>query len=222
MFEAFVVFFQGFILGLAIAAPVGPIGLLCIRRTLEHGPVVGFATGTGAAIADTIFGAVAAFGMTAAFDFLAGHQTGFRLVGGVFMIIIAIKTFRSPSINTIEPNKDLDVAARTAAGGFFTGLAFTLTNPATILAFIALFAGFGLGSNLGHFNAATLVFGVFSGSASWWLTLSIGVALVRHRISDQGLTRISQGTAVALVGFGFWAIVTALTRMVDFAVNSVF
>ena len=191
MLEGLVVFIQGFFLGVVIAAPVGPIGLLCIRRTLEYGTAVGVATGMGAAVADTIFGAMAAFGISTAVSFLAGHEILFRLVGGAFMLAIALSLFRTAPTVT-ESDSDTPETP-TSFGGFVTGLTLTLTNPITLFAFLALFAGIGLGGNLGQFNALTLVVGVFCGSASWWLTLCSGVALVRHRISEDRLLLINRG-----------------------------
>ena len=205
--NGFVVWFQGFILGVAIAAPVGPIGLLCIRRTLEHNQALGFATGMGAAVADTIYGAIAAFGFSAALIFLTGHETLFRLLGGVFLLAIALRTYISrPPLSEDEPLK-----SKTCLGGFMTGLTLTLTNPVTVLAFVGLFAGVGLSGTLGYDEAMVLVLGVFFGSAAWWLTLSSGVALVRHRISDDRLVRINHYTAIALALFGAWAVVSSLT-----------
>ena len=206
MVSGVVVWFQGFLLGVAIAAPVGPIGLLCIRRTLEHGQILGFATGMGAAVADTIYGAIAAFGVSAALVFLTGHESTFRLLGGLFLLAVALRTYLSePPVAEDDPP-----GAKTCVGGFATGLTLTLTNPVTILAFIGLFAGVGITGNLGFDQALMLVLGVFFGSAAWWLTLSSGVALVRHRISEERLVLINHCTAVALALFGTWAVVSAI------------
>jgi threonine/homoserine/homoserine lactone efflux protein len=198
---------RGILLGIVIAAPVGPIGLLCIRRTLEGGIVMGFATGLGAALADGLFGAIAAFGVQAMTDWLAGHQTTFRLVGGVVMLIIAFKSF------TAEPHpREIKRDIRTALGGFAVGLGLTLTNPVTIFAFVAIFAGFGLGGELsGDREAMTLVLGVFLGSALWFLTLSSGVATVRHMISDSVFRLINRGAAVLLAAFGVYALASGVS-----------
>jgi threonine/homoserine/homoserine lactone efflux protein len=213
--NGFVVWFQGFVLGVAIAAPVGPIGLLCIRRTLEHNQMLGFATGMGAAVADTIFGAIAAFGFSAALVFLTGHEATFRLIGGLFLLAVAVRTF------TAKPptGEDESPPPKTCFGGFITGLTLTLTNPVTILAFVGLFAGIGVTGTLAFAQAAVLVLGVFIGSAAWWLTLSSGVALVRHRISEERLTLINHITAVALALFGIWAVVTAFTSGSSFGLT---
>ena len=204
MLDGVLVWVKGFLLGVAIAAPVGPIGLLCIRKTLERGQVVGFATGLGAAVADGVFGFIAAFGVTAAVSFLTGHEFYFRMVGGVFMLIIAYRTFYAKPVVPDEPPD-----GGTCVGGFITGLTLTLTNPITIIGSIGLFSSIGLGANLGNFDAATAVFGVFSGSAAWWLTLSSGVAMSRHRFSEERVIFINHGTAIALTLFGLWAVGTA-------------
>lgn len=198
------VLLQGLALGLAIAAPVGPIGLLCVRRTLEHGPQIGFATGMGAALADTLYGAVAAFGLSAAIGFLQGNEKLFQVVGGIVLLVVAARTFmQKPAAEEAEAAAAPD--ARNWISGFMTGLSLTLTNPATIMAFIAIFAGFGLGG-LAFTEACVLVLGVFLGSSLWWLTLSSGVAAMRHRISDRGLTLLNTVTGVALGLFGIWAL----------------
>jgi threonine/homoserine/homoserine lactone efflux protein len=207
--EYLTVLVRGILLGIVIAAPVGPIGLLCIRRTLEGGVVMGFATGLGAALADGLFGAIAAFGVQAMTDWLAGHQTTFRLVGGVVMLIIAFKSF------TAEPHpREIKRDIRTALGGFAVGLGLTLTNPVTIFAFVAIFAGFGLGGELsGNREAMTLVLGVFLGSALWFLTLSSGVAMVRHMISDNVFRLINRGAAVLLAVFGVYALASGVSAV---------
>ena len=201
------VWFQGFILGVAMAAPVGPIGLLCIRRTLEHGQAVGFATGMGAAVADTIYGAIAAFGVSALLVFLTGHEVAFRLLGGLFLLAVAVRTyFKAASIEGEDATRD----GKTCVGGFMTGLTLTLTNPVSVLAFIGLFAGAGITGKLEILDATILVWGVFVGASAWWLTLSSGVALVRHRISEDRLSVINHATALALAVFGVWALASAL------------
>ncbi|RUQ75670.1 lysine transporter LysE [Azospirillum doebereinerae] len=211
--EGLWVLVQGIVLGFAIAAPVGPIGLLCIRRTLRYGPLMGFFTGFGAAIADTIYGAIAAFGVSTALAFLRGHETAFQLVGGIFLLVVAVRTFRQqPEAEEREAASAPD--SKSWIGGFMTGLSLTLTNPATIMAFIAIFAGFGLGGTLDRVEASTLVLGVFLGASLWWFTLSMGVAAVRHRISDRGLVMLNHCTGVALAGFGLWALGMAATSVV--------
>jgi threonine/homoserine/homoserine lactone efflux protein len=209
------VLLHGALLGFAIAAPVGPIGLLCVRRTLQHGARIGFATGLGAAVADTFYGAIAAFSVTALIDVLNGYATEFRLVGGIFLLIIAVRAVRA---KPAAPARARDV--RNLLGAFGTGVVLTLTNPMTIFSFAALLAGFGLGGEItGRIDTATLVAGVFLGSAAWWLLLSGGISLIRRHISDRLFVRLNQSAALALAGFGGYAVLTAVSGVVSHAMS---
>src|SRR4030066_1702005 len=152
--------YKGLIIGFSIAAPVGPIGILCIKRTLSSGRLVGLASGLGAATADALYGCIAAFGLTFISDFLIHQQAWLRLVGGLFLCYLGIKTFFShPTDSTQESNPG---GLLNASGSTFF---LTLTNPITILSFAAIFAGLGLGSvSKGYIPAGLLVAGVFIGS----------------------------------------------------------
>jgi threonine/homoserine/homoserine lactone efflux protein len=201
------VFMKGLAIGFAIAAPVGPIGVLCIRRSVDGGPRLGLATGAGAAVADSLYGAVAAFGLTAISSFLVGERFWLQLLGGLFLCFLGSKSMWSRG----------DKAAPFPAGAslftaFASTVALTLANPATILSFVAVFAGFGLGRSPGYVSAATLVAGVFTGSLAWWLILSQGVGLFKSRLSPgwvHGINRVSGG---ALIGFGVAAVLAAWRR----------
>ena len=166
-------FLKGLILGFSIAAPVGPIGVLCIRKTLQFGRFSGFVSGLGAALADAIYAIIAAFGLTFIADFLLAGQFWFRLLGGGFLLYLGWKTF------VAKPNAELkNVSHTTLFNDFASTFFLTLTNPMTILSFLAVFAGLGLSSIKGDYvQASVLVLGVFLGSAIWWLTLSEGVTL---------------------------------------------
>ena len=194
-------FLKGLIIGFAIAAPVGPIGVLCIRRTLAEGRTTGFVSGLGAATADAMYGATAAFGLTLITDFLLGGASWLRLVGGVFLLYLGIKTFLA---------RPAEKAAETPGGGllraYSSTLFLTLTNPTTILSFVAVFAGLGLGEGAGGFTAAVLVLGVFLGSAAWWLLLSGTVGLFRRKLSIGGLRWVNRVSGVVITAFGVLAI----------------
>jgi len=195
---------RGFVIGLAIAAPVGPIGVLCMRRTLLSGSLAGFVTGLGAAAADATYGALGAFG-TALAAALVDQQEWIATVGGIFLIWLGIGGMR-------RPPADLEAAPSARAGrliGFFgTTFLLTLANPATILSFAAIFAGLGLGASDAPPGAAALrlVGGVFLGSAAWWLFLSGAVGLVRHRLGRGALVWINRLSGLVLLGFGVAAI----------------
>jgi len=198
-------FGQGFLFGLALAMPVGAIGLLCIRRSLEDGFTVGFATGLGAAVADGMYGAVAAFGLTAVSDFLLTWQTALALGGGVALIWLGVQSWR---IRATGPAATRTVARRPLVA-FIQTVGLTIANPQTILTFVALFAGLGvvLGEDAGWTPAILLILGVFLGSALWWLILAGAVGgVLRRRLSDGAIGWINRGAGALIVGFGLLAI----------------
>ncbi len=199
----------GLIIGFSIAAPVGPIGVLCIRRTLADGRVVGFVSGLGAATADAAYGGVAAFGLTWVSDLLVKQQLWLRLVGGVFLLYLGIKAF-------LERPAEREAAASgrgrgSLAGAYASTLGLTITNPTTILSFVAIFAGLGLvGEGGGYAAAAVLVAGVFSGSALWWLLLSGGVSLFRSKLGLGALRWVNRASGTIIFGFGVAALLSLL------------
>jgi threonine/homoserine/homoserine lactone efflux protein len=198
---------KGFVIGLSIAAPVGPIGLLCIRRSLEQGRLAGLATGLGAATADAAYGCVAGFGLTAISGFLLTHVLLLRVGGGLALCYLGARTFLTAPAQREAPGQSAGLLP-----AYLSTLLLTLANPATILSFVAVFAGFGLAASPSYAAAAMLVAGVFAGSALWWLFLSAGVARMRHRVSEawmRAINRISGGT---LVAFGLYALSALVWR----------
>lgn len=191
-------FARGLAVGFAIAAPVGPIGLLCIRRTLANGRLAGFVSGIGAATADACYGAVAALGLTAISSALIAHQSVVRLAGGVFLCYLGVRTART------QPAMDsMTVEAWGLAGAFGSTLALTLTNPTTILSFAAVFAGLGLGTMTGDRGSAVIMIcGVFFGSALWWLLLSGVVAFFRQALTVKRLRWVNRISGAMLIGVG--------------------
>lgn len=195
-------FVRGLVLGFAIAAPVGPIGLLCIQRTLNQGRLVGLLSGLGAATADAIYGAIAAFGLSLLTAFLVEQQMWLGLAGGLFLCYLGVRT-----VTAAPADHAAAVESRGLFGAYSTTLALTLTNPMTILAFIAIFAGAGLVTSSGDTLAALLlVAGVFSGSAAWWLLLSFGVSLLRGFVTQPVLHWINRIAGGVIVAFGVLAI----------------
>ena len=189
---------KGLILGFSIAAPVGPIGVLCIRRTLTDGRAAGLVSGLGAASADALYGCIAGFGLTLLSDFLVSQQFWLRLVGGLFLFYLGIKTLLA------RPAQESASAQGTGLLGAYTSTLFlTLTNPMTILSFAAIFAGLGVASTDGDYaSAALLVLGVFLGSALWWLLLSGGVSLFRARFNLSALTWVNRLSGAIILAFG--------------------
>lgn len=199
---------RGILLGFSIAAPVGPIGVLCIRRTLAQGRAAGFVSGLGAATADAVYGCVAAFGLTAVSGFLVGQQSALRLAGGAFLLYLGARTFFAAPAGQAS-----DAGGRGLPGAYASTFLLTLTNPMTILSFAAVFAGLGLVSAAGDYgSAASLVAGVFLGSAAWWLLLSGGVSLFRSRFTPGALRWVNRISGLVIAGFGAAALASLLVR----------
>jgi threonine/homoserine/homoserine lactone efflux protein len=193
---------RGFVIGLAIAAPVGPIGVLCMRRTLNTGRLAGFVTGLGAAAADGVYGAIGAFG-TALAALLVDRQEWIATAGGIFLLWLGVAGMRRPPAEVeAAPSR----GAIDLAGYFGSTFLLTLANPATILSFAAIFASVGLGSTPDAGSALQLVAGVLMGSAAWWLFLSLAVGAVRHRLGATATAWINRISGLVLVGFGLWAL----------------
>ena len=192
-------FLEGMIIGFAIAAPVGPIGVLCIRRTLADGRTSGLVSGLGAATADALYGAVAALGLTFVTEFLMGGETWLRLVGGAFLLFLGVRTFLARPTERTAPAAGSGLASAYASTFFLT-----LTNPTTILSFAAVFAGLGE-TNGGVLSAMSLVSGVFLGSAAWWFVLSGATGLFRTRLSIHGLQWVNRVSGTIIAGFGVLA-----------------
>lgn len=197
-------FLKGLAVGFSIAAPVGPIGILCIRRSLRDGMRAGFVAGLGAATADAVYGAVAAFGLAAISGFLLAHRRGLGLIGGAFLCYLGVRTFLSKPSTPSAPAKGTRLAPFYAST-----FLLTLANPATILSFAVIFAAFGLVASIDYHAALLMVPGVFVGSASWWLILSGGVGLVRSRIDSAWIHVVNRASGAVLVAFGILALLRA-------------
>ena len=198
---------QGLLIGFSIAAPVGPIGVLCIRRSLADGARIGLLTGLGAASADAFYGAIAAFGLTAVSNLLMNHRFLLGLIGGVFLCYLGVRAFFAGVAEGGQAPPR--VSALTAYGSTFV---LTLTNPMTILSFAAVFVGFGIGSAKDYYAAGVMVVGVFIGSALWWLLLSSVVSLIRSRMTAASLQWVNRGSGVIIVAFGVYALASAFAQ----------
>ena len=193
---------KGFIIGFSIAAPVGPIGVLTIKRTLTEGRISGFVTGMGAAFADAAYGAVAGFGLIAMSSFLISHGFAIKLMGGLFLFYLGVKLFLSK-----PATKEATIASKGLLNNFISTFFLTLTNPSTILSFIAIFAGLGLASTTSnYFSSMAIVFGVFMGSALWWFILSSIVSFFRHKITSDRLVWVNRLSGLVLGSFGLFAL----------------
>ena len=194
---------RGLAIGFAIAAAIGPIGLLCIRRTLVEGAAVGAVSGLGAATADAFYASLAAFGLSAVADLLVEARRPLGIVGGCFLVGLAIHSLWT------RPTAAADRPPRTLLSAYATTVGLTIANPATILAFAAAFVGLGLA---GHDTAiaAVLVAGVFSGSATWWVILALGVATFRDRLGPNAQARLAAGSSILIGLLGLAAVGASL------------
>ncbi|HEX2855711.1 MAG TPA: LysE family transporter [Opitutaceae bacterium] len=199
-------FITGLAIGFTIAVPVGPVGVLCLKRSLRDGRLAGLISGLGAATADAIYGLIAALGLTFITNELLAHQREIQLGGGIFLLLLGINMLRA---------KPASVGARTVDSprlkrAFFSTLALTLTNPMTILAFVGIFAGFGIGAGGGGGGTSTscwLVSGVFVGSAIWWTILSSSAEWLGKRMQQGGLRVFHAFAGILIAGFGVWQLI---------------
>ncbi len=200
MFISFLL--RGLLIGFSIAAPVGPIGVLCIRRTLAEGRIPGLVSGLGAATADATYGGIAGFGLTFISSLLISQQVWLRLIGGTFLCYLGLRTFLT------RPAEQAASAKGNGLIGMYASTLFlTLTNPLTILSFAAIFAGLGVASTGGNYLAAgILVLGVFLGSALWWFILSGGVSIFRTKFTTRGLHWVNRISGIIIMGFGVIAL----------------
>jgi len=199
-------FLKGIVVGVIIAVPVGPVGLMCVRRTIFDGKLAGFASGLGAATADAAFGVIAGFGLTIVSDWLIDYQQWLRGVGGCYLLYIGGFAFAAAPPRELESESDPESLLR----DFFSTFVLTVTNPITVLAFLGIFAAIGLSGTQATFGRASiLVLGVWVGSLIWWLMLCLGVGSVRHSIESRHLGWISRSSG-AILFFSGAALLTTL------------
>jgi len=191
------VFVQALVLGFSIAAPVGAIGVLCIRRSLAEGRAVGLACGLGAATADALYGLIAGLGLVAVTSALVGSQLFLRTAGSAYLVYLGVRTFMAvPAERPAEIRPDSGRILRAWASTAF----LTLTNPVTIMSFVAIFASLGRNASLPG-RAPILAVGVFLGSAAWWLILSTAVSRLRGRVRPIHLVWVNRASGAILIGF---------------------
>ena len=205
-------FLRGLAIGFAIAFALGPIGLLVIRRTVDRGWAYGFLSGVGVATADAMYGAVAAFGLTAITNLLVGIDRALGIVGGAVLVILAVRSL----LAVMRADPDAPPVARQDRGrldspvaAWGSMVALTATNPATILSFAALFASIGAGTGGGG-GALAVVAGVFTGSVAWWALLTGVIAGLRARMTPRVVRWLNIVSAALIGGFGVVAIAIGL------------
>jgi threonine/homoserine/homoserine lactone efflux protein len=201
-------FLRGLAIGFAVAFALGPIGLLVIRRTIDRGWVFGFMSGVGVATADAMYGAVAAFGLTAVTELLVGVDRVLGIIGGAVLLVLAARSLRTALAT--DPRRNVETPTERgrldgSVGAWASMVALTLTNPATILSFAALFASIGAGTG-GPAGAVAVVAGVFLGSIAWWALLTGLIAGLRARLTPRVVRWLNIGSALLIGAFGMIAI----------------
>ena len=198
-------FFRGLLIGLSVAAVVGPMSVLCMQRTLSRGFRYGLISGLGVASADGLYGSIAGFGLTVIATFLIHQQTWVRLIGGIFLLYLGVRT-----LLTAPAERAANVATQSGyIGAYLSTLLLTLTNPLTILSFAAIFAGLGVGgASISFLPALLVVCGVFLGSALWWLALTGAVSLLRTRFTGTWLFWIQRLSGIVIALFGLFALLS--------------
>lgn len=196
----------GIVIGIAVAAPIGPVNVICIHKAMRNGILCAFLVGLGAAAGDTLFGAVAAFGLSTLSSALMSIERWLALGGAVILVIMGVITWRThPHLTDPVP------LSRDIAHGMAATFALTITNPMTALGFVALFTSVGFTRTESPVDAATIVGGVFLGSALWWLFISRVAYSIRGRLSDRHLDMINRGSAILIWGFALMALVKGIT-----------
>jgi threonine/homoserine/homoserine lactone efflux protein len=196
---------SGVVIGLIAAAPIGPVNLICIRRTLAFGPLNGFIAGLGAACGDGVFAAVIGFGVTAVSHWIEGYSLYLQIVGGILLLSFGVHTYLTlpdPALKEETKEKASEPSSLLRIG--VSTFALTMTNPATLFGFAAMFAGLtGLaGSQPTLFEAGIVVVSVFAGSTLWWFTLTEIVGHLHTKIDARVMRIINHSSGVAIALFG--------------------
>jgi threonine/homoserine/homoserine lactone efflux protein len=197
---------QGGAIGFLVAAAIGPIAMLCIRTTLERGRIAGIAAGMGVAVADTIYAAIGAYGISFVGAALTSGESWLKLVGGIVLIAFGIYLARKQPVTAAEEQE----VPKSLTADFVMTLGLTLTNPMTILSFAGLFAGVSGLRGFPMTEIPALLIGVFAGSAVWWVAMAFVIGLIRHKISPTTMLWINRGSAAAIIGFGLYVLVEPL------------
>jgi threonine/homoserine/homoserine lactone efflux protein len=197
---------QGGAIGFLVAAAIGPIAMLCIRTTLERGRIAGIAAGLGVAVADTIYAAIGAYGISFVGAALTSGESWLKLVGGIVLIAFGVYLARKQPVGAVDEQE----VPKSLAADFAMTLGLTLTNPMTILSFAGLFAGVSGLRGYPLTEIPALLLGVFAGSAAWWIALAFAIGLIRHHISPGAMLWINRGSAAAIIGFGIYVLIEPL------------
>ncbi|MBR9972022.1 LysE family translocator [Magnetospirillum sulfuroxidans] len=198
-------YLRGIAIGFAIAAPIGPVGLLCIRKALADGRLAAFVAGLGAALADTFFGAVVGMGLGAVSQFIEGHTPIMKVVGGLFMLGLGLHTWRAAT-TSLESEPDADKGPGMVRD-FLSTFVITISNPGTILGVVGVFAALGASAQAkGMEDQMSLVAGVFTGSALWWAVLTELTIAVRTRFTPERMRLFNHISGALLMALGTLAL----------------
>jgi threonine/homoserine/homoserine lactone efflux protein len=199
-----IIIFFGFFIGLIAAIPIGPVNLLVVRRTLAYDPLHGFMSGLGAVLADAVYACITGFGFTALARLIKGHSTALEIVGGLMLLYFGARMYRAPPESRLDNGDQGESKTLPLLRAMVSTFALAVTNPATLLAFTAMFAGVAgvAGQEASFYGAAFLVAGVLAGSTFWWFTLTTITGLFHHRIDDRIMTIINRVSGVIVTTFG--------------------
>ncbi len=200
-----IVFVKGLIIGFALAVPIGPAGVLCIRKTLAEGRAYGLMIGLGAATADAFYSGVAAFGLTYISDIIASQHLWLRLGGGGLLLILGVRTLRAHRTDHVSSS-----TGKGLFGSYISTVVLGLTNPVTMVAFLGVFAAFGLGQRLFDLSSSVPVLGVFIGSFLWFVTLGYIASVFRKKLRTSGLTWVNRIAGILLILSGVAALVSVI------------
>jgi len=212
-----VLIISGVIMGLIAAVPIGPVNLICIRRSFAFGPVNGFVSGLGAALGDGVFAAITFFGLTWIAELIQSYDVIIELVGGALLVWFGVHTILSPVAGKVEDGDKAEPGASTLVRAMVSTFVLTITNPATLIAFASMFASFRalVGGANSYVDAGFVVAGVVGGSAGWWLCLTSVIGICHTRITDRTVRIINRGSGVLVALFGLAVLIHVVMKVLD-------
>jgi len=210
-----VLIISGVIMGLIAAVPIGPVNLICIRRSFAFGPVNGFVSGLGAALGDGVFAAITFFGLTWIAELIQSYDVIIELVGGALLVWFGVHTILSPAAGKVEDGDKNEPGASTLVRAMVSTFVLTITNPATLIAFASMFASFRalVGGASSYVDAGFVVAGVVGGSAGWWLCLTSVIGIFHTRITDRTVRIINRGSGVLVALFGLAVLIHVVMKV---------
>jgi len=197
--------------GIVIAAPVGPIAFLCIRRTLQYGLLQGISTGLGAATADTLYGGIAILGVATVLQFLTEYQNYIRVIGGILLLFLGLQSFKSKATELRDPSVN-----HKTISNYFTAFLLTLANPATLITLIAIFAGIELGDDESTATLIYTIIGIFIGATIWWILVTWGVSSLKSKITLASIVKTNKIASIIIFGFGVYALVSGIDHLLGY------